>query len=494
MTACNGWYDLPAEIRNEIVSLLPIGGRCSQLATVCRDWHSIIEPLNFSNISLTLSCLADPISQTMLLRHKKQIRYIWFKMELEGFCCRHCRNPGNGPWSTSDNKIFMNGFENLFKTLSTWEPRDDHLVLDISVYSPTDNQHWFKYLDFRPDNELGDQETAILDDPVHGWVAGQNNSDAGILPTTALFGDIMCDKPFGSWWRSLPLVPVVGVVLLRQQTRRRWNQVTLANMLSRFPNMKELCYEPWRHYLTTVSDQQDIGNQELIESFRSTKLCKLTIFENFTEEYPEAGIEFPAVRVLDPAVSRKLARSSLHLTTLSASFMVDASHFFAGCQDSWVWDNLTSLTLTSRALTESTCPSDINNMLHAAAAAAFRMPKLETMELWNGRRGVAMLFRYQRAQNWQPAIITLQGTSVLGTSVLALDDPTVVQAWDNVAYQHSHSKVEVVVQALIDSDKIRSHADAICHLGLSTVLRPVSLQQILREHRLRRTGHHRDWY
>ncbi|EKJ72241.1 hypothetical protein FPSE_07590 [Fusarium pseudograminearum CS3096] len=425
-------------------------------------------------------------------------------VELEGFCCINCRSPSNRFLSSaSDNKILMNGLEKLFKTLSTWEPRDDPLVLDISVYSPTDNQHWFKYLDFRPDNELDDasheheRETAILDDPVHGWVAGENNSDAGILPTTALFDDIMCDKPFGSWWRSLPLVPVVGVVLLRQQTRRRWNQVALANMLSRFPNMKELCYEPWRQYaplqLTTAADQQDIGNQELIESLRSTKLCKLTIFENFTEEYPEAGIVFPAVRVPDPDVSRKLARSSLHLTTLFASFMVDASHFFAECQDSWVWDNLTSLTLTSRALTESTDPLEINNMLHAAAAAAFKMPKLETMELWNGRRGVAMLFRYQRAQNWQPAIITLQGTLVLGTSLLALDDPTIVQAWDNVAYQHSHSKVEVVVQALIDSDKIRSHADAICHLGLSTVLRPVSLQQILREHRLRRTGH-RDWY
>ncbi|KAI6747989.1 hypothetical protein FGRA07_09408 [Fusarium graminearum] len=440
MTDCKAsWNDLPAETQNEIVRLVPIlGGKCSQLATVCRDWHSIIEPLNFSNISLTIPCLADPISQTMLFRHREQIRYIWFKVELEGFCCMNCRSPSNRSLSSArDNKILMNGFERLFKTLSTWEPCDGHLVLDISVYSPTDNQHWFKYLDFRPDNDLDDQETAILDDPAHGWVAGQNNSDAGILPTTALFDDIM----------NFVMNP------------------------------------------GDIADQQDIGNQQLIESFRSTKLCKLTIFENFTEEYPEAGIVFPAIRALDPDVSRKLVRSSLHLTTLSASFIVDASHFFAECQDSWVWKNLTSLTLTSRALTESTSPSDINGMLHAAAAAAFKMPKLDTMELWNGRRGVAMLFRYQRAQNWQPAIITLRGTSVL-----ALDDPTVVRAWDNVAYQHSHGTVKFV-QDSIDSNKIRSHADAIRLLGLSTdVVRPVSLQQILRENRLRRTGHRRDWY
>lgn len=34
-------------------------------------------------------------------------------------------------------------------------------------------------------------------------------------------------------------------------------------------------------------------------------------------------------------------------------------------------------------------------MLPDAAAAAMEMPNLETLELWNGREGLAMLFRYQ---------------------------------------------------------------------------------------------------
>lgn len=50
------------------------------------------------------------------------------------------------------------------------------------------------------------------------------------------------------WWQTLPLVPGVAVVLLRQQTRRRWKPVALANMLTGFPNMKELCYKPWSEW------------------------------------------------------------------------------------------------------------------------------------------------------------------------------------------------------------------------------------------------------
>jgi hypothetical protein len=178
-------------------------------------------------------------------------------------------------------------------------------------------------------------------------------------------------------------------------------------------------------------------------------------------------------------VSRKLARASLHLTTLSVSFIGDAEDFFAACHDSWTWDKLTSLALTSRILTNFTDTSDINNMLLDAADIALKMPKLDTLELWNGRRGVAMLFRYQRARDGQLAIITVRGTSKFALGIEA------TQAWDVVAQSHCHGGV-VVQTSLIDPDVIRNHGDAICQLGLSTeVVRPVSLEQILSEHRFR---------
>jgi hypothetical protein len=241
--------------------------------------------------------------------------------------------------------------------------------------------------------------------------------------------------------------------------------------------------------IDAAANHLETGNQKLIGSLpQMGSLCKLTVFENFDESYTEIyrtpGIRLPVIRVPSQDVSLKLARTSQHLETLSASFMADAREFFLAPQihDSWTWDKLTSLTLTSNVLTEDADPLHVNKLLQNAAAAALRMPRLRIMELWNGRKGVAMLFRYQRARkDGQPAIITIRGTSelVLGTGV--------VEAWEMVAYQHSYSNV-VIQTSSIDPSRIKSHGDAICQLGLRTeVTRPVSLRQIINENSVLRS-------
>ncbi|KAF7561364.1 hypothetical protein G7046_g2780 [Stylonectria norvegica] len=486
------WNRLPPEIQNEIIGLLPVlGGRRSLLATVCRVWQSIIEPLNFAEISLTIPRLADVNSQAIMFRRRSQIRYIWFRVELKQYDCGQCANTNEDNWGLDnvDNQSIADAFESLFTALSAWEPRGD-LVLDISVYSPSDNKHWFKYLSFCSDSpsywsrrgQEQDNTTTLIDDPAHGWIAGLKVFAPDEQAIEKTFDEIMGEGPFDDeepemeWWRRLPLVPVVGVVLLRKQTRRRWKPVALANMLTRFPNMNELCYEPWREW-TGIEMQTDRRSQTLIESFPLTKLSKLTIFENFNESYPERYFECPAIRVSNPAVSRKLARVSLDLTTLSASFMVDANDFFAPRQASWTWEKLTSLALTSKLLTDDANNLDINNMLRRAAAAAMQMPRLGTMELWNGRRGVAMLFRYQKARDGQSAIITIRGTAELALGIETM------RAWEAVAQRPSHGNGSVVVQTCtIDPDAVRCHGDAIRQLGLLIdVVRPVSLRQILSE-------------
>ncbi|KAJ3490825.1 hypothetical protein NLG97_g5705 [Lecanicillium saksenae] len=480
------WARLPHEIQNDIISLLPgLGGTCSQLATVSHAWQCIIEPRNFAEISLTVPRLADPNSRALLFRKRHYIRYIWFRVELKTYDCKKCINTDRELWGLDgiDNQFIVDAFQDLFAALGAWEPRGD-LILDISIYSPSDNQHWFKYLSFYPDTSLGEcpsldeheQAADLINDPAHGWVAGQQVRAPGEQATEVTFDEIMAEGPFEDeepemqWWRSLPLVPVVGVMLLRQQTRRRWKPVALANMLKRFPNMKELCYEPWREW----------GNQTLIESFPQTQLRKLAIFENFNDAYPERYFQAPAIRVPSPVVSQKLARASLQLTMLSASFIVDAGHFFAILQTSWTWDILTSLALTSRVLTNDADPLETDGMLKEAASAALKMPRLDTMEIWNARRGVALLFRYQRAHNGQSANITIRGTAELTLGATAM------QAWEAVAHQHGQSKLTFKSCSLIDSDAIRCHGDAIRELKLLThVIRPISLRQIIHEHQFR---------
>jgi len=81
-----------------------------------------------------------------------------------------------------------------------------------------------------------------------------------------------------------------------------------------------------------------------------------------------------------------IALASLKLEHLAASFIGDASHFFE-IEPSWEWPNLISIVLTSKVLTPDENSINIGAMLQAAAVAALKMPQLETMEIWNGRKG-----------------------------------------------------------------------------------------------------------
>jgi len=164
--------------------------------------------------------------------------------------------------------------------------------------------------------------------------------------------------------------------------------------------------------------------------------------------------------------------------------MVNASYFFQAREPFWKWPNLTSLALTSRLLAPDKSPVEIDNMLRAAAAAAMKMPILETMEIWNGQDGLAMLFRYQPARGGRPAVITWRVTWEFALR------PPVIQAWEAVSLKH-HGRGSVIVKELLDAGTVvKSHGDAIHHLKLLTlVIRPVSLRQILTEHRIREGVH-----
>lgn len=232
----------------------------------------------------------------------------------------------------------------------------------------------------------------------------------------------------------------------------------------------------------------DVDYQTLLKSLASSQLRKLVLFEDFNQQYPDCFINFnfpgtiPFELIRTPTfdLSRTVANTSLKLEHLSASFMVEAEYFFYAREPSWEWPNLTSLALTSQLLAPDESPANIDNMLQAAAAAAMKMPNLETMEIWNGREGLAMLFRYHRSiGSTQPPVITWRGTWEF-----AMQAPA-IRAWEAVALKHRGCG-SVIVKELLDVGVIQSHGDAIHHLKFSsTVIRPVSLRQIRMEHRIR---------
>lgn len=267
------WDSLPREIRILILTCLTQDGcPLARLATVCREWQEDIERHNFARIRLTRARLDD--FSAMIERNQALVRYIWFCLEAGDYDCDECGL--NGITRVTDprelNNIFsavIKSFRTLFTALGKWDSQGD-LTLDISFYSPSDSEHWFKYLTFVPDapSEMLDnraEEAAmpnrVYHDPKHGWVSGRSDGTTTRAAIFKAFSYIMVldthwphrmyfhppvDQPEVYWGDHLPRVPAVTSLLLRQQNRARLVPEQLAYMLSRFPRLQEVHWEPWR--------------------------------------------------------------------------------------------------------------------------------------------------------------------------------------------------------------------------------------------------------
>ncbi|PLN80792.1 hypothetical protein BDW42DRAFT_194164 [Aspergillus taichungensis] len=484
----SSWLYLPAELRNIILdTVLQTGSRVASLAAVSQEWQAMIEPRNFSRIKLTAPRLAEFGSMTR--RNRALVCYIWLCLELQEYDCTQCApHLVDGLRLTNaDNIMLITAFQDLFSTLSTWEPTGS-LLLDISVYAPSDAEHWFEYLTFRPDipspsdnHDLGlqsEQQHDMLakpDDYQHGWIAGKPISTPCPPAIFKVFEEIMGADAFlngeqqNKWWEHLPSAPAVTGVLLRPADPP-----------------PEIHYEPWREWYNLEQEFLDSNFQALFHSLTTRdNLRRLTLFEAHNKQYALPFVRLlpgycSLTRVPDSKVSGEVARLSLQLEHLSASFIVDASHSLNACEPSWKWTRMTSLVLSSQLLTPDECPVKIDDtMLLTAARVALRMPNLESMEIWNGQEGFAMFFRYQLTGQDKPAVPTWRGT--WGLTLRS----AVVEAWEVVALSRCGRRL-VFAAELLDAGVVGSLGDAILHLGfLNPVVRPVSLRQIRMEYRAR---------
>lgn len=214
------------------------------------------------------------------------------------------------------------------------------------------------------------------------------------------------------------------------------------------------------------------------------------MFENFYQTDLDAISGSDHDQTLTRPISQMAAETSLKLEHFSGAFLIEAEQFFSSRKPSWEWNSLQSLVLTSELIAPESDLSEIEQMLKNAAAAAMRMPQLDTMEIWNGRKALASLFKYESSRSQTNATITWRSTWEL-----CIPGP-VIQAWKAVAQQHRACKLTVRTELLDIRGKLESHGDAIHYLQLSTpVLRPVSLQQIRTEHNIHSTWKERreDW-
>ncbi|KAG8168306.1 hypothetical protein KVR01_003995 [Diaporthe batatas] len=473
------WADFPPEIRLLILeALLQDGCTVAELATVSREWQAIIEQHNFARIKITKTKLPGFFLNTRRSRHL--VKYIWLSLDLDVYSCCICNfhNPYNPFLSNSDAGNVLGPILKLLTWLKEWEPTGE-LVLDISVHSPSDSKHWLKYLTFEPDiipengrspgSTTGSADIHVPE--AHDWNVYQRFEEKkAILKTLDIIHIVDHDHEIdGSpcMWRlpeKMPTVPAVTGVLLRQQTRRQWHPRTLQRILECFPNLQDFVYEPWKRI---GPERQKTANEEyasLFESLALTKLRKLVIFEASNWYYK---------RLIRESLSMTLAANSHGLREISASFLIEAASYFSYSTTGREWYHLQSLTLTSDLLSPREHPRQIDQLLTNAAKAARNMPALRTMELWNGRPGLAALFRYQRIY----AAVIWRGTWNFTLR------PAVVQAWKDIAIKQGARGLVVHTERLDCGPDIKSHGDAIHKLRLSKpVVRPISLHQIRTEH------------
>lgn len=269
------WHRLPLEIKYEILQkLIDDGGKLATFATVSREWQEKIEPHTFARIRLTSSRLVD--FNAMTSRNRSLVRYLWLCLELDKYCCLDCAQHWAFNTNDDENDTIMGTLLKLFSVLSTWCP-DSKLSLDISVYSPSDSEHWFPHLTFEPDIPwVTGGPRQMIEQPGRARAVDDkhdlNNVNVeNYTPRDAInrvFGEIMNpdnvillpfvnDEQEDEWWQRLPLVPAVTSVFLRQQNRRRWKPRALAQILSRLPMLRELYYEPWREWNNEEQDSRD---------------------------------------------------------------------------------------------------------------------------------------------------------------------------------------------------------------------------------------------
>jgi hypothetical protein len=257
------WSKLPPEVKCIILKALTDDKNCklSHAAVVSKEWQAIIEPHIFAYIRVTSQRIAQ--LNAMTKRNREHVRYIWLCIELERYDCRRCASMDSSAMMTNDaeNKLILESFQSLFTALAAWEPNGS-LTLDISLYSPSDNEHAFKYLTFMPDAAGHEVESMSIaggeEIEKHRWETTELGSIPPAPSLERLFGYVFI--PFEDEresWVETPKVPVVTRLEMRLQTYRRWDMFTVAQVLSRLPALKEFHYEMWMQWTPEMHESWD---------------------------------------------------------------------------------------------------------------------------------------------------------------------------------------------------------------------------------------------
>lgn len=242
----SSWTSIPLEIRLMIleeVSRQKHRGWAS-CAAVCKEWQVVIEKRNFHRLKLRISCLQE--LEDIVIRQRPLVQHLWLNIELPRYTCRCCRWSESMSQISRHSSIVRNSILKLFSILSTWQPTGG-LVLELNAYSPSDSEHWFKYLYSGPNyDDNGDviqqkEATTEWHDPDHGWADGRQFEAPGVGAITRSLSPLCFSLP-----NNIPMVHAVTGLVIRRQLRRQFVPAALRLLWERLPRLESIVYEPWR--------------------------------------------------------------------------------------------------------------------------------------------------------------------------------------------------------------------------------------------------------
>ncbi|KAK3938997.1 hypothetical protein QBC46DRAFT_316574 [Diplogelasinospora grovesii] len=495
------WRSLPAEIRSIILEMVaedynfnsaPYAG--AGYASVCREWQPVFEQRNFRRLVLDQERIPglDQFMGIRQLERRDYLEHLSLRVKLDEYDCTVCQSQEGDETMRNNSNIFSRAIWNLLIILSKWTRisrgrREKRSILELGAYSPSDSKHTFR--DFHlehgyPYQEREDLETHFeayrlraarlgldsLNDPYHGWVDGRRDvvsleSKLRIMGTLTINLDL---PEFSTFLQTFPKVEIITGLLIPRQFYRKIAVSSLRKLLREtFTCLRWIRYEQWHH----VDPQQQLRLEKdykrLISSDLPSTLRDLSIFEDFNKHlHPDR-----LARSTNRALAKALSKTSRSLEHLSAAFLVDAKDFLA---DFWPtkqqdpnivpWENLQTLALTSCLLHPEVGRRKISRLLMAAGLAAAFMPKLETLEIWNGGEGHACLFRYSRNAG-RPQITW---SSNWGRRERLLHDD-VVHCWEALLRQGRHPSSDLmtaVTRLPVSRKKVKTYAATLRYLKL----------------------------
>ena len=248
------WNALPRELRLEILEALGKQSNIARYASVCQEWQTTLSKYTFHTLSLRDRDL--PTLKLIHKRHLELVRHIWFSIRIRGSCCIQCNIPEDRDRERPFNQMIIQ--HSLEKLLCALKDRSSAggLTLEISLHSHSNWQRRVPCEAYQLADKSGFR-TAPMPVPRHHPKHRSRPAIPSLWAPNRQHGvhDIKLKTK----------VKCVTQLILRRQTRRRWEPYDVAQLLDCFPKLQSLCFETWREWGS--ADQSITDNRTYLPTF-----------------------------------------------------------------------------------------------------------------------------------------------------------------------------------------------------------------------------------